>query len=499
MRDRWPRGFAAALVSSLLFAPPTSAQAGPGGLGHLEDASTPPRGLLRLRAITSWTRYDSRFTGNGIEPLGAFLTADSLGVRQFPALASIQSLVQSAIASPFTLSLGRSRLNAMGREEVIPIALEYGLTNRFAVGVLMPIVRKRAAVLFRLDTTGSAANVGPNPGRTSASARTNNTQVQAEFVNAITQLQNRLQSCQTNPAGPGCASLAGREALARQLILTSQSFAADVASLYGSASATGMVFVPTSQSAAQDSIKVRVSDFNTRYKDFLGTTANLLQAVPSAAGGPAGPAEFQSYLVEDLGRDSLNMQERVGIGDVEVGFKALLLDVLPSRTRRNGVQLSVASAVRLPTGSRQSTSDIVDLRLGEGRVVVDSRAVLDARVGRLGLLAAGDFATSVRDNDTTNAARRNSRWTEIQLAPRWHFSEPLAIHAAYSLRSTDKLGGDQLIGGGVSFSTLSAYRAGGRSLPMEMRFTHLEAVNGDASRPKFFRDQLEIRLYFRLR
>jgi hypothetical protein len=501
MRDRWPRVFAAALVSSLMFAPPAPAraQAGPGGLGHLEDASTTPRGLLRLRAFTSWSRYDSRFTGVGVEPLGASFTADSLGAKQFPPLASIQSLVQSATARPFTLSLGRSHLNAMGREEVIPIALEYGLTNRLAVGVLMPIVRKRAAVLFRLDTTGSAANVGPNPRRTSTLATTNNTQVQAEFTNAITQLQNRLQSCQTNPAGAGCASVAGREALALQLIQTSQSFAGAVASLYGSASGPGMAFVPTSQSAAQDSIKVRVSDFNTRYKDFLGTTANLIQAVPSAAGGPAGAAEFQNYLVDDLGRDSLNMQERVGIGDVEVGFKALLLDLPASRTRRSGIQLSVASAVRLPTGSRQSTSDIVDLRLGEGRVVVDSRAIFDARVGRLGLLAAGDFATSVHDNDTTNTATRNSRWTEIQISPRWHLSEPLAIHGAYSLRSTDKLGGDQLVGGGVSYSTLSAYRAGRSGLPMEMRFTHLEAVSGDASRPKFFRDQIELRIYFRLR
>jgi hypothetical protein len=501
MRERWPRASAAVLISSLLFAPasPSHAQAGPAGLGSLEDASTPPRGLLRLRAMTAWTRYDSRFTVGGVEPLGARLTADSLGGRQLPALSSIQSLVQSASGNPFTLSLGRSRLNAMGREEIIPIALEYGLTSRFAVGVLMPIVRKRAAVLFRLDTTGSAANVGPNPRRTSTTATTNNTQVQAEFTNAITQLQNKLQSCQTNPAAPGCASVVGREALALQLIQSSQSFASALASLYGSASATGMAFVPVSKSAAQDSIAARVSAFNTRYKDFLGTTANLLQAVPSAAGGPAGPAEFQSYLVADLGRDSLNMQERVGIGDVEVGFKALLLDVIPSARRRTGVQLGVASAVRLPTGSRQSKSDVVDLRLGEGRVVVDSRAVFDGRAGRFGLVAAGDFATSVHDNDTTNATTRDSRWTEIQIAPRWHFSEPLAIHATYSLRSADRSGGDQLVGGGVSYSTLSAFRAGRSGLPMEMRFTHLEAVSGDANRPKYFRDPLEIRIYFRLR
>ena len=59
--------------------------------------------------------------------------------------------------------------------------------------------------------------------------------------------------------------------------------------------------------------------------------------------------------------------------------------------------------------------------------------------------------------------------------------------------------GDQLIGGGVTYSTLSAYENRRIALPLEMRFTHLEAVSGDAGRPKFFRDQLEVRVYFRLR
>lgn len=496
MRDCWPRLFAAALFASCTFAPRESlAQA---GLTHVDDPSTAPRGLLRLRALTSWTRYDSRFTSGGTESLGAFLTADSLGAARYPALAPIQSLVQSVSGSPFRLSLGRSRLDATAREEVVPIGLEYGISNRLAVGVMMPIVRKRAAVLFRLDTTASGANVGPNPRRTNPAAITNNTQVQAEFSNAITQLQNRLQACQTNPGAPGCASVAGRESLAQQLIQTSQAFKTDVASLYGSGGSAGSAFVPTSTSAAQTAVAQRVSAFNTQFKDFLGTTANVIQAIPTPASGPAGVADFQSYLVNDLGRDSLNMQERIGIGDVEVGFKLRVLDMMPSKTRTSGIQLSVGSTVRLPTGSRQFTSDVVDLRLGDGSVIVDSRAIGDVRMGRLGVLAVGAFATSVHNNDTTNLATRNSRWTEIQVSPRWHLSEPLAIHLDYALRSTDKLGGDQLVGGGVTYSTLSAYRAGARGLPVEMRFTHLEAVSGDANRPKFFRDQLEMRIYFRL-
>jgi hypothetical protein len=497
MRERWPRIHAATFVSllaSLLYATPCIAQA---GLGHLEDASVAPKGLLRLRAITAWTRYDEQFTPSGVAPLGGFLTADSLGAKQLPALAPIQSLVQSAAGSPFTLTLGRSRLDATARQEVIPVGLEYGVTSRLSVSVVAPIVRKRVAALVRLDTTGTP-NVGPNPQRTSTLASQTNLQVQSEFSNAISQLQNRIQSCQANPAGPGCAALNGRQAEAQQLIQSSQSFASDVATLYGGSSSTGMAFVPIAQSAAQQAVALRVADFNTKYRDLLSTTANLLQDVPAAAFGPAGSAEFQNYFVGELGRDSLNVQERVEIGDVELGFKALLLDRPRTPQRHSALQFAVASSLRLPTGGRQSYSAIANLSSGDGSYILDSRAFLDARAGRFGVLAVGQFATSLRDRDTLQTPTRNSRWTELQVAPRWYLSEPLSLHAAYSLRSTDKTGGDQLLGGGLTFSTLSAYRAGGRGLPIEARFTHLEAVSGDANRPKFFRDQIEMRIYFRL-
>src|SRR3954470_18947508 len=123
MHELRPRVLAAAmLLSSAIVSHPAHGQL---GLPFLDDASTPPRGLLRFRAAQAWTRFDSRFTGNGVSPLGAYLTSDSLGPRQVPQLASIQSLVQSASASPFLLTLGRARFDATGREEIIPFAFEY--------------------------------------------------------------------------------------------------------------------------------------------------------------------------------------------------------------------------------------------------------------------------------------------------------------------------------------------------------------------------------------
>lgn len=501
MRDRRPRLFAATLLASLMFAPSARAQS---GLGHLEDVSLAPKGMVRLRAITAWTRYDSRYGATGVEPLGARLTADSLGVRQVPALSAVESEVQSASGLPFTLTLGRSRLDATARTEVLPLGLEYGVSSRVAIGVTVPIVRKRAALLFRLDTAGGfGANVGPNVHRTSQVAAQTNAVVQAEFESAAQQLLQRLSNCRANPGNAGCPALLAREAEALQLVASSQSFATSVGALYGTSTTLGMAFVPTSQSAAQAAIQARIAAFNTQYRDLLSSSADLLSATPSAAGGPAGSAAFERYLVEEAGGDSLRMQERVGIGDVEIGIKVLVLGAPRRVGQRVSTQLALASSLRLPTGSTQSPSSVFDLRLGDGRFILDSRAIMDYRAGRLGFQGTAQYAMALDRVDTTGAlggaaalARDNGYWLEIQAAPRWHLSEPLALHAAYSLRASETLGSDQLAGAGVSFSTLSSYSAA--SLPIEMRYTHLQSVSGDAGRARVVRDQLELRIYYRL-
>ena len=463
-----------------------------------EDATLAPRGVLRVRALTAWSRYDEVFAGSGTRSIGAFLTADSLGAAQVPALGGIQTLVQNATGSAFSLTLGKSTLGATAREEVLPIALEYGISRRFAVSVVTPIVRRRVAAVFQLDTTGVGANVGPNPQRTSAGASQVNAQVQAEFASAASQLQARLQACQSNPGASGCAALLARQSEAQQLIQSSATFASTLADLYGSAASDGAAFVPMAASAAQQAVASRIGSFNTQYQDLLGTSANLLQAVPRGAGGPAGTAEFEQYAVGELGGDSISTQERLRFGDVEIGAKALVIDrpLRPGQT--TSMMLSVGSSVRLPTGSRQTDNQIASLASGSGSVVIDTRAFFDARFGRFGILAGGSFAASVKDVDTSSTSLRNARWSNLQIAPRWHLSAPLSVFGAYAMQSADKTGGDHLLGGGVSYSTLALPGANPRALPIEMRFTHLEAVAGDAGQPKFFRDQVELRLYFRL-
>src|SRR5947207_3326747 len=124
MHDRRVRAPAVTAFAALalLCGTSTAALAQVGGtLPQDQDVTTPPRGVLRLRIVASWGRYDSRFTGSGTEALGARFTTDSLGVANMPQLASIENAIQSASASPFKLTLGRARLDATARQSVFPI------------------------------------------------------------------------------------------------------------------------------------------------------------------------------------------------------------------------------------------------------------------------------------------------------------------------------------------------------------------------------------------
>jgi hypothetical protein len=488
MRERRPLAIAAFAIALLVCA--AAALTAQAGIGQLEDASIAPRRLFRLRTASVWTRYDQRFTATGFAALGAPFTADSLGAAQLPALGTAQSLVRTAAGSPFTLSLGQSHFSAIAREEHVPFMLEYGLTRHLALAVVVPWIRKRVSGLLALDSLG--ANMGPNPRRRNTTASQTNGLVQTEFASAASLLQNRLSSCTASPAGAGCPALLSRQTEAQQLIQSSQAYAATVGSLYGTATGTGEAFVPRTQSTAQAAIAARVADFNAKYKDLLASPANFLTAIPVGAAGAAGSADIEDFVTGDLGRDSIAPQQLFGIGDVEVGFKYLAIDHA-IHGDNGAIRLALASSVRLPTGTRQSPVGVADLRIGDGGIGFDARAILEVRRGWLGLIGA---STITLVGSGPESAAGDTRRIAIDLAPEWHVSAPLAIHGAYSLRNADVTGSTLLVGGGVSFTTVNSYRAGSRPLPMEMRYTHLETARGDAGAPKFTRDQLEVRIYY---
>src|SRR5258705_5913143 len=113
-------------------------------LSHLDDAAPIPVGMLQLRVANAWTRWDERFTLEGTTPLGAALSADSLGSAQFPRLLPIESGLRTLASDPtLRLSLGQLRGTSNARVVTTAIGLEYGVTRRLSGGLLVPIVQTR--------------------------------------------------------------------------------------------------------------------------------------------------------------------------------------------------------------------------------------------------------------------------------------------------------------------------------------------------------------------
>jgi hypothetical protein len=58
---------------------------------------------------------------------------------------------------------------------------------------------------------------------------------------------------------------------------------------------------------------------------------------------------------------------------------------------------------------------------------------------------------------------------------------------------------EQRVGLGFGYSTVNRYAVGRSSVPFEVFFTHLETITASGGlTPKYRRDQLELRIYYRL-
>src|SRR5207302_972232 len=139
------------------------------------DAAVIPTGAFRVRLLTQWTRYDEQFgvpgtAANVAIPFAHGLNVDSLGVSQIPRLAATQSQIRSASGLPqFVLDLGKLTTAADTRIVSSPLLVEYGLTRRLMLGVLVPLVQTRTSVVAQLNQRKDslAYNVGVNPARVS--------------------------------------------------------------------------------------------------------------------------------------------------------------------------------------------------------------------------------------------------------------------------------------------------------------------------------------------
>jgi hypothetical protein len=537
------------LVLALLAAPAARAQA---PLSHTEDAAPVSAGSLRLRITTAWTRYDERFSADGVQPLSADFSTPSLGVTQLPKLAPTEAGLQTLSGDPSVrLSLGRYEVRGGARTVTTPISLEYGVTRRLSVGVQVPIVQTRRVVLPRVNTD-SSANVGFVPERVRADAARQNLAVVEAFQQSADQLSALITQCSANPAAAGCGPVNADPAGAAAARDQAQAYAAAASRLGADVSNTFLA--PRDGSELAEAIDARRLAINSALQEFLGAGAGSSTGVFTATtnfsyidlqGRRGTPGLLQSTLGGEL--DSLHTADRLGIGDVSVGARYLLFDRFAhagAAVPRLQSRMLVGAAVRFATSQADSARDLVDIAPGEG-AGAEVHSALDLVAGRFGGTVAARYVKAFARTVTaplfgnpeafypipTFGERKRTAGDVIALdvTPRYFFSDWLSIDGHYGLERVgattyaSELAGTpcanclsaentadivttvgsattaQRVGIGFRLSSVSAYARGRAPYPIEVGFAHLETVTGDPGLPKASRDQIQLRIYYRLR
>ena len=538
------------VVAPLAAAPILRAQA---PLSHTENAAPLAAGSLRLGITTSWTRYDERFSASGgTESLSSDLSTPALGVAQFPLLASTEASLQTLAGDPAVrLSLGRLEVRGGARVVTTPISLEYGVTRRLSVGVQVPIVQTRRVVQLRVnEDTGARANMGFVPAGRRSDAAQRNLDVANALRQASDQLGKLITQCAANPGASGCAAVNADPAGAAAARDQARAYA-NAVTVLGTEAAQALL-APREGSSLATSIEARRLAINTALQQYLGAGAGASTGVFLATTdfsyidlqGRAGtPGLLQSPLAGGL--DSLHTSDRLGIGDVAVGAKYLLFDRFArgeGPIPRLQSRMVVGAAVRFATSQADSARDLVDIAPGEG-AGVEVHSAIDLISGRFGGTIAARYAKSFARTVTASLygnpeapypfpvfgqrSRTAGDVVGLDVTPRYFFSDWLSVDGHYGLErvgatmysagaetpcascldnqapSVETTVGSpttaQRLGVGFRFSTVNAYARGRARYPIEVSFAHLETVSGDAAIPKASRDQIQLRIYYRLR
>lgn len=140
---------AAYLVSTIAF--PIIASA--------DDALVLPHRRFRITVRPTVIFFDERFTQEGgREPIGIDFDNRIVDRGVIPVIGQLES---GFGLGPGSLNAGRTSFDSSVTSEVFPLALEYGLTKKLTLGLIVPVIHHRVGVDFSI----SGGNVGLNPVR----------------------------------------------------------------------------------------------------------------------------------------------------------------------------------------------------------------------------------------------------------------------------------------------------------------------------------------------
>jgi hypothetical protein len=543
-----------AVSFALLLSPPLSAPArAQSNLSHLDDAAPLPAGMLRLRIANVWTRFDERFAASGMSPLGAGLSTDSLGSAQLPRLLPVEAGLRTLAMDPaLRLSLGRLQVASNARIVTTPLAIEFGLTRRLSVGILVPVVQTRRVAQAVVTGDATWANVGYVASGSRGAAAAANLAVATAYRSAADSLQRLLSNCPGNPSASGCAAVNANRADAVAARARAEDYAAGARAL--GATDTDALIAPRRSSDLADVLEARRIQLNQQLQQYLGAGAGAGGSVFFAPtdfsyidlqGRAGAPALLGGRLGGGL--DSIRTTEKIGFGDIAIGARFLLFDRFqydsapPSRIQS---RLIVGGAVRLPTSRPDSALSLVDIPTGDG-AGVELNTAWDAIVGRFGATVGARYAKSFAR--TVQAAvygdpeadfpyplfapraRTSGDVLGLDLTPRLLLTESIALNLHYGLErigattygspeaaptdpcptclsiaplAIETTSGTartaQRLGFGIRYSTVESFARGRARYPIEVSFVRLATVSGDPGVAKQTRDQLQLRLFYQL-
>jgi hypothetical protein len=342
---------------------------GPARAQSVDRTDTPKRGELRVKfdpRILTWSR---EFTGGGsLEALGAPLNGDTVAALRIPVIARLQQDLRTASGMPgFIASIGQGMFSARAEVRVTPITAELGLTNRLSFAVTLPVVRTATRTFFKISPAG--ATLGANPLARTGTAEAQYATFFSHFNAALAQLKDSIDAGHYGcPSGPQCAQaqafLSQSEAIQEALGRT----------VYG-VGTTGSPFVPLAGSDVGAAVDSGVAHLQTQ----LQTTyhvAGFSDAFLLATDTVTAPvfATFLNDTTFGFGYQPLRNTWRYGLGDL----------ALQAKYRIGGGRYSAAIAglVRLPTGARDSTLEVLDIPIADHQTAFEVTLAQELAVAR---------------------------------------------------------------------------------------------------------------------
>ncbi|GMV07448.1 MAG: hypothetical protein AMXMBFR53_37230 [Gemmatimonadota bacterium] len=518
---RWVGGVAAALLLAL-----------PGG-AHGQALADPlvPRGRVRLDFVPSVASWDTRYGATGDEEaLGSDLT-DPRGVSLFPGVATLEKTLRALSGDAgFEASLGSTTGRLSKEMTRLDIGLRIGVFDWLTVGANVPYVKGSSALdfAFRPD---SLATLGLNPAFTGDGDVGD---LLAGLGDAAVAARARAETLCAGGGGSACQA-------ATALSDRANAFWSGLLGAY-----FGSPFFPVGSSAVAQKLQDALSALDGEL-----AAAGLARAPGSlafASGGLDETAFLDAVTTPSLGIGMSALRGYPGLwqlGDVEVNATLRLLEGERRDSGAVAPRLSYGVyggfLLRLGTGVLDDPDVPLDLESGDGQMDMEGRVDALLRVGsrvgfrggfRYGTQRSVDILRRVAPHEALLplvSSYRAVTWTPgsytlLELSPRVHLGESLAITAdyrryhkgedAYTLVSAGDGGTETLdasvlaresevtlqeLAVGLRYSSLRLWRQGRVGTPAEMGVRLIRPLAGSGGRtPKATRVELSVSLFRRI-